>query len=272
MSLDEFISANLDKINIDRKVFMTLWGIIENGEWIYASKEVVHEQFGYKNGDNMMSDFHRKLSREFENNFDYKKVGVDHNLVKSHKNSRTKDNRGGSSKKFYIITKKTYIMLLCRSKTQASLRYAEYFYEIQNLVVQYYKYYYSVHNKYDDCKDKLTQMLSNDLIKKYTLSQDIKYLDMTVGGNSKIGAVYFINEDSDLNYFKIGFTYDIQKRLSELQTSNRRKLAVYKYIYCSNPSCLETIIHQKLAECVVLGEWYKIDVTTINELIAELKD
>lgn len=266
MSLDEFISANLDKINIDRKVFMTLWSIIENGEWVYASEEVVHEQFGYKNGDRMMPNFYRKLNCDFKNNSDYKEVNKDHDLVKSHKNSRTKDNRGGSLKKFYIITKKTYIMLLCRSKTQASLRYAEYFYEIQNLVVQYYK------SQHDDYKRKLNQMLSNDLIEKYTLSQEIKYLDMTVGGNSKIGAVYFINEDSDLNYFKIGFTYDIQKRLSELQTSNRRKLAVYKYIYCSNPSCLETIIHQKLAECVVLGEWYKIDVTTINELIAELKD
>lgn len=216
----------------------------------------------------MMRTFASRLKEEFEDNLDYQIVDKSHELVLNFYVNYiiSKDSRGGALKKHYIITKKTLIICLCRSRLPNSLRYVEYFYEIQNLLVQYYK------SQYNDYEMKLKEMLDNPIIKKYTLSQEIKYLDKELNNTSKVGLVYFINEINDLNYFKVGYTYNLPERLSQLQISNRRKLEVYKYVYCTNSNILENIIHQSLSEFLVMGEWYNIDTNYIDTLIAELNE
>jgi hypothetical protein len=156
--------------------------------------------------------------------------------------------------------------LLCNAQTKLSERYREHFYEIQNLLVQYYK------SQYLDYKNKLKEMLNHHIIKKYSRQQEIKYLDIRLNENSKVGLVYFINEENDLEYFKIGFTYDLPDRLATLQNSNRRKLEVYKYVYCTNPSLIETILHNKLSKYLVMGEWYNINTNIVESLVSYVEN
>lgn len=264
MTLKDFIEQNLNAINIDKKIFIELWDLIENKQWIYLTKEMVVDWMGYILSKDMMRDFiRRQLIPNYKENIDYKEVDKSHELVILDKKKET---RGGSLKKYYIITCKTLITCLLRSQTKTSLRYAEYFYEIQNLLVKYYK------SEYQDYALKLNEMLNNPEIKKYTQSQEIKYLDIKLSDRNKVGLVYFIAEENDLNYFKIGYTYSLNERLTALQISNRRKLEVYKYFYTSSPSILEAIIHTKFKAYLVMGEWYNINIEHINSCIIELDE
>lgn len=81
-----------------------------NKSWIYVSEEIVVEQLGYSKSKDTMHVFNTKLIKEFEKNIDYKEVDSEHELVQAKlKNKTTKnDRRGGSNKKHYIITGKTY--------------------------------------------------------------------------------------------------------------------------------------------------------------------
>jgi len=81
--------------------------------------------------------------------------------------------------------------------------------------------------------------------------------------NPKPGCVYFI---SDGEYIKIGWTYNLPKRLATLQTSNARRLNVVRSIICLDPESFELRLHDKFADKLVLGEWFNITVFDVEEV------
>jgi hypothetical protein len=206
----------------------------------------------------------------FEVNTDYKQVKKEHELVSlcliPEKNNEL---RGGSNKKYYIITAKTFIMLLMRARTIKSLRYAEHFYCIYDLMIKYYKY--QSETMMIDYKENLKKLCELPHIKEYSRLQSIKYLELELQETNRIGLVYFIHEENNFNVYKVGFTTDLKIRLECLQVSNPRKLFVYKKIFSAYPSTLENIIHKYLNDKLIRGEWYAIDKEMVNKICEEYK-
>ena len=79
--------------------------------------------------------------------------------------------------------------------------------------------------------------------------------------------VYFIHEENDFEYFKIGVTRDINDRIRTLQCGNRRKLLIYETISCSSKFNLENLLHKHLSEFRVSGEWFRINKEHVDKLI-----
>ena len=72
--------------------------------------------------------------------------------------------------------------------------------------------------------------------------------------------VYFMKQGKS-NYYKIGFTRNLEKRLSSIQSHNPFKITVYHFIKaeCS----YEKFLHRQYDDCRVKGEWLKFDKKTL---------
>lgn len=73
-----------------------------------------------------------------------------------------------------------------------------------------------------------------------------------------MGYVYLI-EDSNNNTYKIGVTRKNDKRrLQKLQTGNSTKLTI-KYLFETEyPFRLESMLHNKFKQYLILNEWYEL--------------
>lgn len=74
-----------------------------------------------------------------------------------------------------------------------------------------------------------------------------------------MSVVYFI---SDGEYIKIGMSYNVEKRLAALQTSNPRALKLLRTILVPNEDWaryLEQELHKHFGEKRVAGEWFLLD-------------
>ena len=86
-------------------------------------------------------------------------------------------------------------------------------------------------------------------------------------------STYIINIENT-QYYKIGHSYDIDARLSNLQTANPTKLILIKEIKCKDPKVLEKRLHNNFKELRQMGEWFKFaddDLCECKELSEELK-
>ena len=94
------------------------------------------------------------------------------------------------------------------------------------------------------------------------------------------GQLYFLREKDYLTgeisrYVKIGLVRnqkETEERISEHQTGNPREI----YNYCSIESPfvehLETLIHYRLAEKWIIGEWLDLNENEIEQAIKECKE
>lgn len=267
--ISEFIEVN--QINIDIDIFNLLNKII-NEEWVYITETIVSKWMGYKLTKDIMYNFSIRIKKDFEENIDYKEVDKNHEIVQSELNkeesSEEKKNKtkGGHNKKYYIVTNKTLIGLLCRSKSVNSIRILEHLYETYNLLLKYHIYQCNELKLNYENEIKKIKELENNIL--FTELQKIKYLKLQE--KEKENVVYFIYEQNDLNYFKIGFTNDIKRRLSQLQNGNRRRLCIYRTFECENPSKVETYLHRKFKKNNILNEWFYITCTDIDQIIEKL--
>jgi hypothetical protein len=119
----------------DEKYIDMFWDPVFNKSWLYASDEMVNEQFGYKKSESMMKDFHNKLSQEFKSGYNYQQVDKTHELVLVYKASAPgkKDARGGHNKKHFIITGDTYKSLLQGANTEKGKQTRSYFVKVEGI-------------------------------------------------------------------------------------------------------------------------------------------
>jgi len=270
-TLLEFIEEH--NVDIDSKVLSKVVGILDD-QWTYLfwlvcsgfrqlSNEIVQSWMGYKLGKNMMVNIYTKLHSEYIDHTDYKQVDKTHELVETH----PQVDKCGNRKKFYIVTSKTLITMMLRAQTKTSTRYAEYFYEIRECMIEYYKY--QAEELRVEFKQAIQQLVDLPHVREYTLLQSVKYLDLEIEDKYKSGVVYFIQEEDDDDFYKVGFTTHLPTRLEQLQAANRRKLKVYKTVLSVNASVLESIVHRKLDKNLVRGEWYQVGRDTVDRICAE---
>lgn len=74
---------------------------------------------------------------------------------------------------------------------------------------------------------------------------------------NKKGFIYLV---SDGEFTKIGGTsYDVKKRLLELQTGNAKKLKIIGSYKCNYLNITEKLIHNDFKDKKILNEWFKLD-------------
>lgn len=249
-TLKEFIEERC--VGVDRDMFMMMWNVIDGPEWIRLERTFILSSLVTNSDQSAVNNFYRRVLITYRLNIDYTEV-LDVNRAIH-----------GSRAKFYNVTKRTFVNLLCTTKTPLASRYLNFLYDLQLLVVQYYK------SQYDDCQAAIAEMMNAPAIITYTRSRAIIELEETLELRNKIGVVYFIHEDGDPQFFKIGYTYDLPSRISTLQTGNRRKLVCYKHVYCKYAKELETYLHGLYDNQKISGEWFQISTDNIDQVCMEL--
>lgn len=74
----------------------------------------------------------------------------------------------------------------------------------------------------------------------------------------KKGYLYFISDGK--KNIKIGITYNIERRIKQLQTGNAQELELEHYVVLVNMTEafeLETLLHRSMAEYQIKNEWYQ---------------
>ena len=95
----------------------------------------------------------------------------------------------------------------------------------------------------------------------------------------KSGFIYFLREQDVLtgdtfDYVKIGKTdYDrpVSERIDDHQTGNPRMILDHESFQVASIDTVETHLHHAFAEYRILGEWFRMDETTLQEAIQEGK-
>ncbi len=71
-------------------------------------------------------------------------------------------------------------------------------------------------------------------------------------------------------YYKVGISQNVLKRLDAMQTGNPVELEVISIYTTNNPLLCEAIIHDRLKQHYVRGEWFSCDTGTIGSTIDEV--
>ncbi len=240
---------NCDFTAEDEKYIDLFWDVAFNSSWIYVTEDMVSEQFGYKKNTQMMSEFYKKLINHFEDKIDYLRVEKNHELVVLHLDSnrgkQNTSNRGGSLKKYYLITGETYKHLLLMASTKQAKITRKYFIKIEKLA-------------------SLTNQIifrCIETIKNIEIADQKKRIDRLYEVNSELLSYKKLTEKNEYIYListynyvtkgliKIGRTKNIKSRTSDHNTSHPTgdKIKILRSFRVNDSAMIETIIHKKLA-------------------------
>jgi hypothetical protein len=245
----DFIKENKDVI--DNKYFKLFWKTISNkNKWIYLSDEIILEYLTNETGKYSIVHFIKRMligCNDYEENIHYKKINKDDPLVVL--NRKTSHN-----KKYYAVTDKTFKILLIRSRTSNGISLCNYYIDLEQIFVSYLHYQCKYHNLDINVEvDMLSNVSSiaeySDAIRKQEFTKKLQDI-------YKIGYVYYIQEEDSKN-IKIGYTFNLDERLSQLQTANSQKLTIVKYEKCIFPHIREQELHKQYINYHIHGEWFK---------------
>jgi hypothetical protein len=153
-----------------------------------------------------------------------------------------------------LISAFNFKRMVMRLKTNKGDTIRDYFLLMEILVIYYMKYQCRFLDiSYKKEIDKL-KMLHH--IKTYSRMQRVAELDAEIKDKYRIGVVYYICEEDNLNIVKIGYTFDLVGRLAALQTAHYKELIVKKYHFAQFPREEERRLHDKYKNNLIRGEWY----------------
>lgn len=266
----EFI--NVTKYEINEYLIKKFYCSIDNNMPIYLDNELI-KWCGYSGNLSTQKSNLLKLIKSHNvqfiqlDNYEYNKFQKQMNspnypkidIYKSHYNT-----------KHILIKPYDLQIVLLKLRTSTGHIIAKHYVNLSNLIKIYWQYQAEFY------KMNFEKIINNvcDLphVILYSRQQYIERLDTILQNRYKIGCVYFICENSDTSYLKIGWCYNLPDRLAKLQISNWRKLSTYKYIYHQYPHDLEKYLHTLFAKHKVRGEWFKdINLVELNSVLATLE-
>jgi len=155
------------------------------------------------------------------------------------------------SKKHIVIMPDVFKLLVMMLKTKNGRRVREYYISLEKLIKAYIIY---------QCEFlKLNYLEELQKIRTcgniHTRRQSIKFLDIEITKKYKVGCVYFIQEELTRN-IKIGWCWNLPRRLETLQVGNSQKLVVVKHELTQFPHEREKILHGFHEDHCIRGEWY----------------
>lgn len=110
--------------------------------------------------------------------------------------------------------------------------------------------------------DEIAEKVDEHYLSEYNFSLYTKSRNENCQSN-----VYFI---SDGEFCKIGKADNIDVRIKQLQISNAKPLFVIGYIQCENSASAlrrEKLMHRTFLKKRMIGEWYKIDVAEVINIL-----
>lgn len=116
---------------------------------------------------------------------------------------------------------------------------------------------------YVDIAIKLSYLVDQDFLNEFSSNEDIKDIS---------GFIYLVHIKGS-NFYKIGYTKNVIKRLATLQTANALELVIVERFFSLKARYLEKEIHKYYESQRVRGEWFQFSeeqvknfVSTINNL------
>jgi phage anti-repressor protein len=152
---------------------------------------------------------------------------------------------GSYQTKHIIVLPDTFRKVLMMLKTSRANRIREYYISLEKLLRMYTMY---------QCGN-----LNMPMNRGYTRYCAIMELDKEIRHRYRVGCVYYIQEEQTKN-IKIGWCWNLQKRLTALQISNSQILKVVKYELTQFPYNREQELHKKYVEFHIRGECYSSDI------------
>jgi hypothetical protein len=147
--------------------------------------------------------------------------------------------------KHIIMLPDTFRKVLMMINTSKANRIREYYISLEKLLIMYTKY---------QCGN-----LNIPTNKRYTRYCSIMEMDREVKQRYKVGCVYYIQEEESKS-IKIGWCWNLPKRLQTLQVCNSRALNIVKYELTQFPYDREQELHEKYMIYHVRGEWFSSHV------------
>jgi len=125
--------------NIELNYLDKFWDFDYNNNWLYLTKDMLINDFGYKNGKSMMSNFYKRiLYNNFEIDKDYKLVDKQY-ILDNYDNDTILFDKRGHLKKHYIISGICYKGILMIVQTEQGRQFQRYYIKLDYLFVRTHK-------------------------------------------------------------------------------------------------------------------------------------
>lgn len=154
----------------------------------------------------------------------------------------------------YMLQYKDLKYLLLSVSTINGENIRKYFICIEEIFFLYHLYqcYYNNICPYEE----ICYIYNMPHIKKYNRILKVRALDKELEDRYKIGVIYFICSIDNPYMVKIGYTFNLSKRLCELQIGNYKTLIVKDYYFTQFPAHEEARVHQLYNTKRIRGEWF----------------
>ena len=123
------------------------WDPLFNHNWIYLSEDMILENLTNEQSKHAITNFYnRNLIPNYIEGTDYQLVTIAHEVVQfwcSFSKTKKSDTRGGSNKKYYMVTGDTYKHLLMSAKTEQGRQTRLYFLKIERTTIAMKDYLFS---------------------------------------------------------------------------------------------------------------------------------
>ena len=169
-------------------------------------------------------------------------------------------NEGGYNKEKLLMNVETFKSLCLLANTDRSKIVRKYYYKLEQLLHGLLEEQANELKKEIEEQKQLTQKQEQKLIEQQQKINILEHKPNTHGFNSRrAGYVYMINDRSKPGHYKIGMSYDVDKRLSKLNTaSSEATLQIYHEVKTYDCETLENTVHKILQPFNILRrrEWF----------------
>jgi hypothetical protein len=214
----------------------------------------------------------RLLKQHFTENKDYKLIFIrtDENktlLIRSDE-QKTKDPRGGHNEEKIMLNINTFKKLCLKANTDNADKIHDYYIKLEMVYNDLTKEQLREQKKLIEEQKNLVEEKTEQLEEQQKKLEFYENKPSTHGFSARRkGFVYIIKERSKPGHYKIGMSYNVEKRLRNLNTgSSEATLQIYNEIQTYDCEMLESIVQKILQPFNIPGrrEWFFFDNNEIN--------
>ena len=216
------------------------WKPAFDGGWILLSDELVLGKLTRQLSPSAMSNFHKKLKRDYTEHIDYEQITKGHELVQQWISDTNKDYNKLGSKHYYAVTGETYKDLLVRANTVEGGMCRAYYRKVERLAIIMREYTRELSELMFDSERKSLQdtieRQSEELVAKNSRNQLLKSFSNHLQERLENGYFYIAStkQYAGENYFKLGVTTNLRSRLRTYNCERPEHDMMY---YCFTHKC-----------------------------------
>ena len=264
LTIKEFVEATKFKLS-DVLPFDLIWGTFQRNAPIYITDDIL-ALFGYgglkydqkKSLNSLIKG--QKISVIRLKNIEYKaflEEPATIGYVEKYGPYPPLDTSNGKANMMHIlITFDNLDLLMMSCATANGRRLREYFRDMKQLLVNYLNYQCEFYKRIAQIEVKEIYDMPHN--REYNTLRKLQELEDRLFKRYRVGLIYFIYESDTPDTVKIGYTYNLRRRLCEFQIANIKDLLVKNYYYTQFPRDEEARLHEKYKDTHIRGEWYRL--------------